>query len=196
MRSSHLLIGISAIILLALPAHADDHEPETSGAAGLEFGMGLAGNLELEIADSKVEQDLATSWSITPWYERAFGNVVGIGPELNFSWIKPDGDGAERRLTVSPHLRFRLSFELAPGIAFESFLSAGLSWWTSTDDEGSLGDNRFGWGLRFGFGGSYAINDKVSAYMQLGYTTTNTWGGDIYASADYIPLMFGLRALF
>ena len=196
MCTRHLLYSFLALSVLGSPAHADDHEQEMSGAAGLEFGMGFAGNLELEIAETKTEQDLATSWSITPWYERAFGKVVGIGPELNFIWFKPDVDGAERRLALSPHLRFRLSFELAPGISFESFLSAGLSYWTSNDDAGSLGDNRFGWGLRFGFGGSYAINKDVSAYMHLGYATTNTWGGDIYASADYVPLGVGLRALF
>ncbi|MEE2789498.1 MAG: outer membrane beta-barrel protein [Myxococcota bacterium] len=196
MRKPLRICSLAAMFLLSLPAHADDHERETTGAAGLEFGVGFAGEIAREIPENKVEQDLATSWSITPWYEKAVGKVVGFGPELNFGWIKPDVEGGERRLTLSPHLRFRLSFELSPGIAFESFISAGLSWWTSTDQEGSLGDNRFGWGLRFGFGGSYAINRDVSAYMHLGYTTTNTWGGDISASADYVPLGVGLRALF
>jgi len=168
--------------------------------AGLEFMAGFGGELEADVDNAAgTQNDLATTWAITPWFESPLGKAIGIGPELNFIWLKGDSKQHERRLVVSPHLRVRMSFPIMKHVTFDGFLSAGPSWWTE-DDESGAGvagtDNRFGWGLRFGFGGAYEINQTVSAYAHLGYLTTTSYGSSLTLSADSIPFGLGLRASY
>ena len=188
-----LSIGLIALVCYVNPGHAQS-------TAGLEFMAGFGGEIEADVENGAATQhDLSTTWAITPWLEMPLGKAAGIGPELNFIWIKGDSEEHERRLIVSPHLRIRLSFLIKSKVTFDSFLSMGPSWWTE-DDESGAGvagtDNRFGWGLRFGFGGSYEINSNVSVYAHLGYLTTTSYGDDLTLSADSIPMAIGLRATY
>ena len=168
--------------------------------AGVEFGAGFGGQLEAKLDNAGATQhDLSTTWIITPWIESPFGSAGGFGPEVNFIWLKGEPDEYERRLIVSPHLRLRMSFPIVPKVTFDGFFSIGPSWWTSDDNSGAgvAGlDNRFGWGLRFGFGGAYELNSHASFYAQLGYMTTTSYGDQITITADSIPIGIGLRATY
>lgn len=197
MRSLTLALALAFGLPAALPgtAHAT---PEATAVGGLEFMLGFPGTSEVK-ADGlpSAEGDLATSLGLVPWVEKMIGQSVGIGAEMMFVWVKGDYDGAERQLVMSPHLRVRMSFPIIDKVTFDGFIAAGGTIWTADDNaEGAFGDTRFGWSLRFGFGGSYAINDAVSAFGHLGWYTTTTYGDDITANFNTVPLCVGLRGNF
>jgi hypothetical protein len=187
------IVILFIFVLATPPLHAQS-------TAGVEFGAGLGGQIESKLENAGATQhDLRPTWIITPWVESPFGSAGGIGPEVNFIWIKADRDEHERRLIVSPHLRLRMSFPIVPKVTFDSFLSIGPSWWTEDQDsgEGVPGlENRFGWGLRFGFGGSYRLNAHARLYAHMGYMTTTSYGDQVTLTADAIPISIGLRATY
>ena len=168
---------------------------------GLEFSAGLLGKVERDPEGAGADKhDLATSWAIAPWMEFPIGKAAGIGPEMNFVWVKRDDakDSEDRRLIVSPHVRLRMTFPIVKRVTFDGFISLGPSWWTRTDkaDDDPVEENRLGWGLRFGFGGSYAINKAVAIFMHVGYQSSTSYGDTMEYSVDSIPVALGLRAAY
>ncbi|MCA9540317.1 MAG: outer membrane beta-barrel protein [Myxococcales bacterium] len=187
------VLALTFASLLALPAAAQAAEGGL-GVGGLEFLMGFGGSSEFDFDNgSKAEQDMSITWGIVPWIEQALGRSVGIGAEMMFLWVTPDKGDHDRQLVMSPHARVRMSFPIINKVTFDGMLGVGGTIWTE-DDAGN--DTRFGWSLRFGFGGSYAINDVVSAYGMLGYYRSTTYGDDITATLDMVPLSLGLRGNF
>lgn len=190
-------LALALALTFGLPAAAHA-APETIAVGGLEFMLGFPGSSEVK-ADglASAEGDLATSLGLVPWIEKMIGQSVGIGAEMMFVWVKGDQDGAERRLVMSPHLRVRMSFPIIDKVTFDGFIAGGGTIWTADDNAtGPFADTRFGWSLRFGFGGSYAINDMVSAFGHLGWYTTTTYGDDVTANFNTVPLCVGLRGNF
>lgn len=203
---------IALALALALP-HPAAAAPAAPGAVGgIEFMLGFPGSLEADHDNGNSQDgDMATSLGLVPWVEKQLGQSVGLGAEMMFVWVKGDADKAERRLIMSPHLRLRMSFPIVDKITFDGFLAAGATIWTAEDNpvasppdaddtdvdiSKALADTRFGWSLRFGFGGSYAINEVVSAFAHLGWYTTTTFGDDVTANINTVPLCLGLRGNF
>ncbi|MCB9524386.1 MAG: outer membrane beta-barrel protein [Myxococcales bacterium] len=188
-------------LALALPGVA---AADFSG--GIEFLAGFGVGAESEVDGKSV--DGSDAWSaiafgIIPGIDQMLAPSVGIGAEMGFWWFSPDGDNAkgDSQLVLSPHLRARMSFPIVEKVTFDGMLGVGPTIWTSRDVEVPGGgnqstDSRFGWSLRFNFGGSYAINDQVSAFANLGYFTTTTYGDDITATLNTIPLGVGVRGTF
>lgn len=197
-----------ALALMAGPALAADQEAKPAASAtvaagdyngGLEFLIGFGGATTASGDGIEVEADLSPTLGITPWMEKKFGSAVGIGGEMNFLWFKPSEGADERQLVLSPHLRLRMSFPIIEKVTFDGTLGVGPSIWTARGDaqRGDVAnETRFGWSLRFAFGGSYAINKAVSVYGNLGYYTSQTFGDDLTAEMDTIPLAVGLRGNF
>ncbi len=172
----------------------------------LEFLAGFGGTASAEHDDAEREledQDLNTTLSIIPALEQMMGESVGLGLEWGFYWFQgepPEGvDELDKRLVMSPHLRARMSFPIAKKITFDAQLGIGPSIWTEQKgkaEEDKTGDMRFGWSYRFSFGGGYRFNKQVSAFASLGYYSTTSYGDDISASFNTVPLGVGLRSLF
>lgn len=189
---------IALALALALP-HPAAAAPAAPGAVGgIEFMLGFPGSFETDTDGGTSEGDMATSLGLVPWVEKQLGQSVGLGAEMMFVWVKGDADNAERRLILSPHLRLRMSFPIIDKVTFDGFIAAGGTIWTAEDNaiEDTVADTRFGWSLRFGFGGSYAINEVVSAFAHLGWYTTTTFGDDVTANINTVPLCLGLRGNF
>ncbi|MCB9541328.1 MAG: hypothetical protein R3F65_00730 [bacterium] len=190
-------LTLAALAALTLPLTAAAAPAAPGAVGGIEFMLGFPGNIETETDLGTFEGDLSTSLGLVPWVEKKLGESVGFGAEMMFVWIKGDSDDAERRLVMSPHLRLRMSFPIIDKVTFDGFIAAGGTIWTAEDNaSGGFADTRFGWSLRFGFGGSYAINEVVSAFAHLGWYTSTTYGDDITASIDTVPLCLGLRGNF
>lgn len=201
-------LALAALATLTLPLTAAAAPAAPGAVGGIEFMLGFPGNSEIEYDEAPLqedgspgtritERDLATSLGIVPWVEKKLGESVGFGAEMMFVWMKGDSDDDERRLVMSPHLRLRMSFPIIDKVTFDGFIAAGGTIWTAADNaSGGFSDTRFGWSLRFGFGGSYAINEVVSAFAHLGWYTTTTYGDDITANMNTVPLCLGLRGNF
>lgn len=180
-----------AALLLAAPAAA-----ESTFVGGIEGMLGFPGGFDFDSEIGTAEGDIDTSLGLVPWVEKKLGDVVGFGGEVMFVWMKTEAQ-KERRLVLSPHLRARMAFPIVDKVTFDAFLAGGLTLWTGVDDtDGGTNDTRLGWSMRFGFGGSYAINDAVSAYGHLGWFVTTTYGDDITAQMNTVPLCIGLRGNF
>lgn len=193
MRHSAIALPFLAALLLAAPATAK--EATSSFVGGFEGMLGFPGSFEADTEFGTLEADTATSFGLVPWVEKKLGEVVGFGGEMMFVWMK--GENAdERRLVLSPHLRVRMSFPIIDKVNFDGFLAGGPTMWTAVGDENDADSLRLGWSMRFGFGGSYAINDAVSVYGHLGWYTTTTYGDDVTANMHTVPLCAGLRGNF
>jgi hypothetical protein len=175
-------------------------------AGSIDFAMGIAtsGEAEFEVpqGDGSTKTETAESelssvaFGITPALDLMLGKSVGIGGEMGFWWFSPDNDG-EAQMVLAPHARVRMSFPIVDRVTFDGVFGIGPHIWTSYKNEaGQTQDSRFGWGLRFGFGGGYEINDSVSAFGQFGYFTSTTYGDDITMSLNTLPLSAGLRGSF
>ncbi len=173
----------------------------------LEFTLGFGDAVEVGgEADTQpqYDTDLSPMLAITPGIDKMLGKVVGVGFEYMFLWFGTESEDTkrnpydERRFAMSPHLRVRMSFPIIDKVTFDGMLAVGPSIWTNAegveDDEG--GATRFGWSLRFGFGGSYRFNKQVSVFSQLGYFTSTTFGDDRELTVTNVPLSFGLRSSF
>ena len=84
-----------------------------------------------------------------------------------------------------------MSFPIVDKVTLDGSLGVGPHFWIGNSDA----DGELGWGLRFGFGGSYAINDTVSAFGQFGYFFSDTFG-DAEQTVNTFPLSVGLRGGF
>ncbi len=192
----HRLLLILSVSLLTPTAAS------AAGTYGLEFWTGLLGEAEKDADGASAERDsLSLTWGITPWFELPLGKAVAIGSELNFFWYRrnDDDDSAQyRRLVIAPHARIRMSFPVVKEFDFDAFLSTGPAWWTATDGSESdpTEDHRFGWGVRFGFGGSFRLNREVTAFVHLGYQSSTSYGDAITYDVDSVPLAIGLRGQF
>ncbi len=183
--------------------------------AGLEFLTSPIGTWEATPGKEAEEApDLGATWGVIPWLEADLGASVGLGGEMIFLWTKNDEVSGERQLVLSPHARLRMSFPLVRKMTFDSFFSVGPSLWLAPDDpEANFGypgltgkdaakvrtsaaETRFGWGVRFGFGASYAINRTVSLFSHLGYYSSSSYGNDVTLEFDVVPLCVGLRAAY
>lgn len=168
-------------------------EPPGSIVGSLAFMLGFGDQFEVE----GHEDDAASTLGVIPAIEKRFGSVVAVGLEYMFAWAAGEDEDAERRLIMSPHVRVRMSFPVYDKTTFDGMLGLGPTIWTSDDKiDGPFGDTRFGWSLRFAFGGSYSFNESVSAFADLGYYTTTSYGDDITATLASIPFTLGLRSSF
>ena len=126
--------------------------------------------------------------------ETSINEMGHIGGELFLTWMKPS-EADDLRFTAHPAIRARLSFPISGKTTFDGVFAIGPSLWFSTDElTGSVSDTRFGFAVRFGFGVAHPINRKVSAYTNLGYFRSTTYGGTGTASFDHMPLFIGLRS--
>ncbi len=192
------LMFLVALTATPLTAHAQY-------AGGLEFQLGFGDDFEIA-SDKKGAFPGNPLLGITPVLEKGLGDVFFIGGEYMFVWISPDEDDetaeryteGERRLVMSPHLRVRMSFPVVKKITFDGMLAIGPSIWTSQDDvpDSAGGGTRFGWSIRFAFGGGYKFNDKVAAFANLGYYRNTSFGDDVDLTFTSIPLTLGLRSAF
>ena len=159
----------------------------------LEFHVGSLDGLEVAGQDV----DASPTLGITPAFEYKLGEVVALGGEWMFLWVAAE-EADERRLIMSPHLRVRMSFPVYDKVTFDAVLAGGMAIWPEDSDEANsaLGATRFGWSLRFSFGGSYAFNETVAVFANLGYLTTTTYGDDVTATYDSMLIGIGMRARF
>ncbi len=199
------LLIVAAILV---PAVANAAEEEIVGS--LEFTLGFGDSLEVDgetDRQASLDTDLSPSLAITPGLDKMLGKVVGVGFEYMFIWFGTESQDDnnpydERRFAMSPHLRVRMSFPIVDKVTFDGMLGVGPTIWTSVDgvDEDGKdpkgGGTRFGWSLRFGFGGSYKFNKQVSAFAHLGYFTSTTFGDDLEMTVTSVPLSAGLRSSF
>lgn len=171
--------------------------PMPGVVGGFEGVLGFPGAFDLE-TDSGLTQEgsIDTTWGLVPWVEQKFGRVVGFGFEVMINWMQTEADSSSR-MVISPHLRARMEFPIVDKVTADAFIAGGGTIWGSVDDaDGPGADARFGWSMRFGFGGSYAINELVSVYGHLGWYTTTTYGDDVTINMNTVPLAAGLRANF
>lgn len=189
---------------LAVPtlAQAEEANPVAGYAGTVEFNMGLGSSGTADGKDVKGIDGLALG--ITPAIDRMLGKSVGIGLETMFWWFGSEGVD-ESQFIVSPHLRVRMSFPVyLDKVNFDAQLGVGPTIWAGRTDakfnETTMkledSDMRFGWSLRFAFGGSYKINTTVAAFASLGYYTSTTYGDDVTANLNTIPFSVGLRGMF
>ena len=181
-------------LLLCLTLLTTSTTAHAEGMVGsLEFQLGSLDQMDVG------DQELSASpmLGITPAFEWKLGEVVAIGAEWMFVWVKAE-QVEDRRLTMSPHLRVRMSFPVYDAVTFDAMIAGGLAIWPEGGDEadGVVGETRFGWSLSFAFGGSYAFNETVAVFANLGYYTTTTYGDDVTASYDSMLLGVGMRARF
>lgn len=188
---------------LALPtlAQAEEANPVAGYAGTIEFNMGLGSGGTYDGKDVDGIDGLALG--ITPAIDRMLGKSVGIGLETMFWWFGSEGVD-DSQFVISPHLRVRMSFPVyLDKVNFDAQLGVGPSIWTSREigrdpitDKAIETDTRFGWSLRFAFGGSYKINSTVAAFASLGYYTSTTYGDDVTQNLNTIPFSVGLRGMF
>ncbi|MSP70940.1 MAG: hypothetical protein EXR76_01905 [Myxococcales bacterium] len=194
MRLSPVLnLSATAAFALITPSFAQAEEGAAPVAATLEFMIGLSNKFH----DGKKERDGRLALGIIPGADKMLARVFGIGGEMAFVWAG-DEDDKEARLVVSPHLRARMSFPIVDKITFDGLLGIGPSVWTPVDgvSDAKGGATRFGWSLRFAFGGGYQFNETVAAFANVGYYTSTTYGSDHERNVNSIPLNVGLRAAF
>lgn len=189
-------------ILVPAAAQAQDY------TGSMEFSLGFGSSFEAEFDEapagfpSKVDGDAGTMLAITPGIDRMLGKSVGIGLEMGFIWLgagEDAPDDAARTLVLNPNVRLSMNFPLQAGISLSGMIAAGPSFWTANDDavKGDPFDStRIGYGFRFNFGGGYALNKDVSAFMTIGYYTTTSYGDDVTATQSSIPVNVGLRSTF
>lgn len=189
---------------LAAPtfAGADPGANPVAGYAGtIEFNLGLGSGGTVDGKDVDGIDGLALG--ITPAIDRMLGKSVGIGVESMFWWFGSEGVD-DSQMVISPHLRVRMSFPVYQDkVTFDGQLGIGPSIWLSRElgrnpvtDEAIESDTRFGWSLRFNFGGSYKINESVATFASLGYYTSTTYGDDLTMNLNTLPLSVGLRGSF
>ena len=192
------------LILAALLAPHTAHAAEEI-VGSLEFTLGFGDSLEVDGEERyPLDADLSPLLAITPGVDKMMGNVVGIGFEYMFMWFGTEAKDHklnpydDRRFAMSPHVRVRMSFPIVDKVTFDGMLAVGPSIWTSADgvDDDEGGATRFGWSLRFGFGGSYKFNKSVAAFGHLGYLTSTTFGDDREITMTTVPVSFGLRSSF
>ncbi len=194
-RSAISLLVLLAAALAAAPASAQI-------VGGLGFNVGFAGTGEAEFDDGpSADGDLTTTFGITPQVDYMLAKAFGVGGEFGFLWAGGEdakGDALDRRLILNPALRARMSFPIVKNVTFDGFLAIGPSIWLEQDDvpEAAGGGTRIGWGLRFGFGGSYVFNESVAAFANLGYQYAQSYGEDLTLTYSTIPLNVGLRSQF
>ena len=192
------LIALAALALPGLAA-AEDKFKAYTGTLEFSFGFGGTGTFEPETGP-KVEGDLATTLAITPGLDKMLGKTIGVGLEYGFNWFKGDGSEDEtRQLVMTPMGRVRMAFPVYDKITFDAMLGLGAALWTADDDapkDSAFDSMRVGWALRFNFGGSYQFNDSVAAFGSVGYFTTTSYGDDLTATLDGVPLNLGLRGGF
>lgn len=203
MRSTALLTALLTLPgLFAGTAMAEEAAPKATPTAaptvvgGFEFMLGFPGSFDADTELGTAEGDIDTTFGLVPWVEKKLGKVVGFGGEVMFNWMKTEAE-KERRMVLSPHLRASMAFPIVDKVTADAFIAGGATIWFPVDDaDGTSGDTRFGWSMRFGFGGSYAINKAVSAYGHLGWYTTTTFGDDVTINMNTVPLSVGLRGNF
>lgn len=201
------LIALAALALPGLAAAEDKYKAYTGT---LEFSFGFGGTATLEpdeggdaaklLGDKKIEGDLSTTLAITPGLDKMLGKTIGIGLEYGFNWFKGDEDGDDnRQLVMTPMARLRMAFPVYDKVTFDGMFALGAALWTADKDapkDTPFESLRVGWALRFNFGGSYQFNDSVAAFGSVGYFTTTSYGDDLTATLDGIPLNLGLRGGF
>lgn len=192
------LLALAALVMPGLAAAEDEYKAYTGT---LEFSFGFGGTATAEPEKGpKVEGDLATTLAITPGLDKMLGKTVGIGLEYGFNWFKGDDDADEtRQLVMTPMARVRMAFPVYDKVTFDGMFAIGAALWTADDDapkDSAFDSTRVGWALRFNFGGSYQFNPSVAAFGSVGYFTTTSYGDDITATLDGIPLNVGLRGGF
>ena len=191
-------------ILLALATLGVAANAQAELAGALEFNVGFGGTATGDPDKGpSADTDLTTTLGITPMVEQMLGKVVGLGGEFGFLWAAPDakdadGDAITRRLLLNPSARVRMSFPIVDQATFDGFLAIGPSFWLSQDKvpDAAGGAFRLGWGLRFGFGGSYAVNKSVAVYANVGYQRLQSFGDDLTLTYSSVPLNLGLRSQF
>lgn len=207
MQARYALCTLIVVVIFGTEAHAQ--------TAGLEFMTSPVGSWEAEPGkDADDAPNLGATYGVIPWVEADLGAAVGLGGEMIFVWTKNDEVEGDRQLVLSPHARIRMSFPLVKKVTFDGFISVGPSLWVAPDDpEATFGhtelqgsdatklrsaaaDTRFGWGVRFGFGASYAINRTVNLFSHLGYYASTSYGDDVTLEFDTVPLGIGLRAAY
>ncbi|MBU0552765.1 outer membrane beta-barrel protein [Myxococcota bacterium] len=182
-------------LMLLLPAYAA--ADKTVGS--MEFLLGMGSGFEAKPDSGPTfKGDMGATLGITPAIEKLMGSSVAVGGEWMFLWFNPDEGDAESRLIMSPHLRARMSFPIVNKVTADAMIGIGPTFWTTQEggDSGGMNDWRMGWSLRFGFGASYAINKGVAAFTQLGYYTSTSFGDDLEANLNTVPLSVGLRSTF
>jgi hypothetical protein len=201
-------IWVAAAVALA-PALAgaadkkvEKQPPEAAGdiTGSLGFMLGFGDNFHTEGKFKGVkldgDADGSPTLAIIPSVEKRLGNVVAIGGEYMFVWAKTE-KADDRTFLMSPHVRVRMSFPVYDRTTFDGVFGLGPTIWTAPDKATPPFDStRFGWSLRFAFGGSYAFNDSVSAFADLGYYRSTTYGDDVTAVLTSIPFTVGLRSSF
>ena len=184
---------------------------------GLEANAGMLGTWE---ADPGKEMDadpiLSTTLGVVPWFERSLSKGAGVGMEVGFHWIKNNRVEGKRQLIITPMPRIRMSFPLSKKVTFDGFMAVGPHvWWEPDDPEAVFGfgpepmngedplpyieaasKTRFGWGLRFGFGGSYTLNKHVQTFVHFGYMFSATHDEDVTIGFQSFPFGFGFRNQF
>ncbi len=203
------ICAVSALCALPALAHAKgdkDDEPAEgkSGppnvAASLEFMLGLNNNFEVQPDGGKTSKaDGKTTFGIVPGFDKMLGRNFGVGGEYMFVWAGSDAKGAasDRSLIMSPHLRARMSFPIVQNFTFDGMIGLGPTIWVGNDTSSGVDkDTRFGWSLRFGFGGGYKFNDSVAAFLNVGYYTTTSYGDDMRLNLNTVPVSVGLRSSF
>ena len=194
MRLSPVLnLSATVALVLSTPSFAKAEEGAAPVAATLEFMIGLSN--KFDDGETK-EGDGRLALGIIPGADKMLARVFGIGGEMAFVWA--GDDDKEARLVVSPHLRARMSFPIVDKIPFDGLLGVGPSVWTAVDGASDANGRatRFGWSLRFAFGGGYQFNETVAAFANVGYYTSTTYGSDREMNVNSIPLNVGLRAAF
>ncbi|MGK0360688.1 MAG: hypothetical protein ACI9U2_003001 [Bradymonadia bacterium] len=200
MTLSTTLKALAALaILVPAAAQAQDY------SGSMEFSLGLGSGFEFEPETGPaLDGDAGTMLAITPGIDRMLGKSVGIGVEMGFIWLgAPDIEGAAddvaSTLVLNPNVRLSMNFPIIPAVSLSAMIAAGPAFWTANDDAvngGPFDSTRVGYGFRFNFGGGYAINKDVLAFMTIGYYTTTSYGDDITATQSSIPINVGLRTAF
>lgn len=190
-------------ILVPAAAQAENY------TGSMEFTLGLGSTFDAEYdkpaagAPSKFESDAGGLLAITPGIDRMLGKSIGIGLEMGFIWlgvadkVEDTFKDAERTLVLNPNVRLSMNFPIKAGISLSAMIAGGPAFWTSNDTTTEEFDStRIGYGFRFNFGGGYALNKDVAAFLTIGYYTTTSYGDDVTATQSSIPINVGLRSSF
>ena len=198
MRKTNTIMLTAIVAFVGLTPAATAVEKASAEKTGsvvgsLAFQLGLRNRVDFDGKGG----DANTTLAITPALEKKLGEVVGAGAEWMFVWMGADNLD-ERRLILSPHARLGMRFPVYDRVTFDGMLGIGPSIWTSVDkvpDELG-GGTRFGWSIRFAFGGAYAFNKHVAAFGDLGYYSTTTYGDDVEINLNMVLTSVGLRSSF
>lgn len=197
------LAGAAAFAALLAPgAAAAKDDPAVAGS--IEFMLAPVGTFESkpDKGDSS-ENDLTSTFGIIPAIDKIIGRNIAFGAECMFVWAKPDNKELKdqsRQLILSPHVRARMSFPIVDKFSFDGLLGIGPTIWTGQDlpsgTDSPFSSTRFGWSMRFNFGASYKLNKSVDAFGNIGYYTTTSFGDDMEANINVVPVGVGLRGGF